>query len=150
MRIALISPPFIPVPPTNYGGTELFIGHLACGLKKLGHEVVVYSNGEATIPVERRWIYPKSEWPIKGEVYDSLKDINHTAWAVRDAALDADLIHLNNAPGRMSDLGQLLSEANVNIEYAYGGMSPTDPAGTLYLKVSDVDAARAVLEKLGV
>jgi glycosyltransferase involved in cell wall biosynthesis len=60
---------------------------------------VVYTNGEATVAVERRWIYPKSEWPIKGEVYDSLKDINHTAWAVRDAAPDCDLIHLNNAPG---------------------------------------------------
>ena len=99
MRIALIAPPFIPVPPTNYGGTELFIGELALGLKALGHEVVVYSNGESTVPVERRWIYPASEWPIKGEVYDSLKDINHTAWAIRDAAPDCDLIHLNNAPG---------------------------------------------------
>lgn len=99
MRIALIAPPFIPVPPTNYGGTELFIGHLAVGLKKLGHDVVVYTNGEATIPVERRWLYPKSEWPIKGEVYDSMKDMNHTAWAVRDAAPECDLIHLNNAPG---------------------------------------------------
>ncbi len=99
MRIALIAPPFIPVPPKNYGGTELFIAHLALGLTKLGHDVVVYSNGEATIPVERRWIYPKSEWPIKGEVYDSLKDINHTAWAVRDASPETDLIHLNNAPG---------------------------------------------------
>ncbi len=99
MRIALIAPPFIPVPPTNYGGTELFIGHLALGLKKMGHDVVVYTNGEATIPVERRWLYPKSEWPIKGEVFDSMKDMNHTAWAVRDAAPDADLIHLNNAPG---------------------------------------------------
>jgi glycosyltransferase involved in cell wall biosynthesis len=99
MRIALIAPPFIPVPPNNYGGTELFIGNLAVGLKALGHEVVVYTNGEATVPVERRWIYEKSEWPIKGEVHDSLKDMNHTAWAISGAASDCDLIHLNNAPG---------------------------------------------------
>src|SRR5512146_1542143 len=99
MRIALIAPPFIPVPPKNYGGTELFIGYLANGLKKLGHSVVVYTNGEATVPVERRWLYPRSEWPIKGEVYDSLKDINHTAWSIRDASSHTDLIHLNNAPG---------------------------------------------------
>ena len=98
MRIGLIAPPFIPVPPTNYGGTELFIGHLAVGLKKLGHEVVVYANGESTVPVERRFLYPTAEWPIKGEVHGSLKDFNHSAWAVADAR-DCDVLHFNNAPG---------------------------------------------------
>ena len=29
MRVALIAPPFIPVPPKVYGGTELFIAELA-------------------------------------------------------------------------------------------------------------------------
>jgi glycosyltransferase involved in cell wall biosynthesis len=99
MRIALIAPPFIPVPPLNYGGTELFIAHLAVGLKNLGHDVVVYANGESTVPVERRSIYPASEWPIKGEVHGNLKDINHSAWAIADARQHCDLVHLNNAPG---------------------------------------------------
>ena len=29
LKIALIAPPFIAVPPENYGGTELFVAHLA-------------------------------------------------------------------------------------------------------------------------
>ena len=29
MKIALIAPPFVPVPPKEYGGSELFIAHLA-------------------------------------------------------------------------------------------------------------------------
>ena len=29
MRIGIIAPPFIPVPPQEYGGTELFIADLA-------------------------------------------------------------------------------------------------------------------------
>ncbi len=99
MRVALIAPPFISVPPKDYGGTELFVAHLALGLKQLGIEVIVYSNGESTADVERRWIYPHGQWPIKGEVFDSLKDLNHTAWAVRDAQNCCDVIHLNNAPG---------------------------------------------------
>ncbi len=99
MRIALIAPPFISVPPKKYGGTELFIANLAVGLKALGHDVVAYTNGESTVPVERRSLYPRSQWPIQGEVHDSLKDINHTAWAIADARRDCDLIHLNNAPG---------------------------------------------------
>ncbi len=98
MRIALIAPPFIPVPPTKYGGTELFIAQLAEGLTKLGADVVVYANGESTVGAELRWIYEKSLWPIDGEVYASLLDTNHTSWAVHDAAKDCDIIHVNNVP----------------------------------------------------
>lgn len=99
MRIALIAPPFISVPPQRYGGTELFVAQLAVGLKRLGHDPVVYANGESQIPVEVRWIYPTCEWPITGEVHAHLKDINHTGWAIADARRDCDVLHLNNAPG---------------------------------------------------
>lgn len=100
MRVALIAPPFISVPPKVYGGTELFIAQLAAGLDQLGTDVVVYTNGESTVPVEKRWLYEGCQWPIKGEVHDNLKDINHTSWAIVDAVHhDCDIIHLNNAPG---------------------------------------------------
>jgi glycosyltransferase involved in cell wall biosynthesis len=99
MRIALVAPPFISVPPKEYGGTELFIAQLAEALAKLGHDVIVYTNGESTVAVEKRWLYPQGEWPIQGEIYDNLKDLNHTAWAVRDALETCDIIHLNNASG---------------------------------------------------
>src|ERR1700692_4423608 len=99
MRIALIAPPFISVPPKKYGGTELFICQLAEGLTRLGIDVVVYANGESTVKAELRWLYPKDDWPIDGEMYSSLKDLNHTSWAVSDCLHDADVIHLNNAPG---------------------------------------------------
>jgi glycosyltransferase involved in cell wall biosynthesis len=99
MRIAIVAPPFICVPPQHYGGTELFIAQLAEGLSERGIDVVVYTNGESTVGVERRWLYREPQWPIKGEVYDNLKDMNHTAWSVYDASRDCDVIHLNNVPG---------------------------------------------------
>jgi len=100
MRIALIAPPFIPVPPVEYGGTELFVANLALKLKERGADVVVYTNGASTVEVEKRWIYADPEWPLRGDIYDNLKDIAHTSWAIQDAARDAcDIIHLNNAPG---------------------------------------------------
>jgi glycosyltransferase involved in cell wall biosynthesis len=82
-----------------YGGTELFIAHLALGLKEKGFEVVVYTNGESTVEVEKRWLYRTPQWPIEGQVYDNLKDFNHTAWSIADAAKSCDIIHLNNLPG---------------------------------------------------
>jgi len=99
MRVALIAPPFIPVPPKVYGGTELFLAELAKGLKELGEEPIVYANGESTVDVEVRSIYDESEWPLKSDIFGSLKDINHTAWAVQDALSCCDVVHLNNAPG---------------------------------------------------
>ncbi len=99
MRIALIASPFISVPPKKYGGTELFISQLAEGLTRLGIDVVVYANGESTVAAELRWLYAKDDWPIEGELYSSLKDLNHTSWAVSDCWRDANVIHLNNAPG---------------------------------------------------
>ena len=101
MRVALVSPPFLPVPPQRYGGTELFIAQLAEGLKNAGIEVVVYTNGESTVGVETRWLYEQSQWPISGEVFDNLKDFNHSSWAIADAAHDCDIIHLHNVSGLM-------------------------------------------------
>lgn len=98
MRVALIAPPFISVPPRKYGGTEFFIAQLAEGLKKQGIEVVVYANGESTVEAEVRWLYAKSQWPIEGEIFANLADINHSSWAIRDATQHCDLIHVNNVP----------------------------------------------------
>jgi glycosyltransferase involved in cell wall biosynthesis len=99
MRIALIASPFISVPPKRYGGTELFISQLADGLTRQGIDVVVYTNGESTVNAEVRWLYAKDDWPIDGELYASLKDLNHTSWAINDCWREVDIIHLNNAPG---------------------------------------------------
>ncbi len=96
MKIALIAPPFIAVPPADYGGTELFVAHLAEGLSQLGLEVVVYANGESTVNTERRWIYERSDWPIKNPSHALIKSLNHEAWAVREAAGDCDVIHLQS------------------------------------------------------
>ncbi|MGH9524325.1 MAG: glycosyltransferase family 4 protein [Terriglobales bacterium] len=120
MRIALIAPPFISVPPQRYGGTELFVAQLATGLKDLGHEPIVYTNGESTIAVECRWIYPHCEWPIDGEIHAHLKDINHTSWAIADARRDCDLIHLNNAPG-------LAHSRTVDLPMVYTIHHPVEP-----------------------
>lgn len=99
MRVAIVAPPFISVPPRRYGGTELFIAQLAAGLRKADVNVVVYTNGESTLDAETRWLFPTSQWPIAGEVYDNLKDLNHTTWAIEDASRTCDVIHINNAPG---------------------------------------------------
>lgn len=98
MRIGLVAPPFICVPPRKYGGTELFVAHLAEGIQRAGHNVVVYTVGDSEVKVERRWIYEHCEWPLRSDLAVQLKDLAHTAWAVQDAAEDCDVLHVQNAP----------------------------------------------------
>ena len=98
MRIALIVSPFISVPPTRYGGTELFIALLAEGLEKRGIEAVVYCNGESTVNAEKRSYYPRAEWPLSTETSGMLKELDHVSWSIEEAAKTCDLIHINSAP----------------------------------------------------
>ncbi|NKX51804.1 glycosyltransferase family 4 protein [Arthrobacter deserti] len=53
MRIGLVAPPWIPVPPPAYGGTELVVDLLARGLAGAGHEVLLAAPADSTCPVPR-------------------------------------------------------------------------------------------------
>jgi glycosyltransferase involved in cell wall biosynthesis len=99
MRIGLIGPPFIEIPPRRYGGTELFIAHLARELHSRGHDVTVYGNGESRLPCRVKWRYEHAEWPLIDPVRPQLKNTDHTGWAIRDAASSVDVIHLNDIVG---------------------------------------------------
>ena len=53
MRIGLIAPPWIPVPPAAYGGTESVIDRLARGLLRAGHDVLLAAAANSTCPVRQ-------------------------------------------------------------------------------------------------
>jgi len=73
MRVALIAPPFLPVPPRKYGGTDLFIAQLAeaCGE---GRRCRGVHDSEWTVGVGTRWFY-KDAMADQSEVFDNLKDM---------------------------------------------------------------------------
>ena len=64
MRIGLIVPPFLAVPPSRYGGTELVVDALARGLRQLGHDVRLFTVGESTCPVPTAWWYEHTVEPM--------------------------------------------------------------------------------------
>ena len=59
MRIAIVAPPWLPVPPMVYGGTELVLDGLARHLAKQGHDVLLDATGDSTCPVDRAWTYER-------------------------------------------------------------------------------------------
>ncbi|HEY3886043.1 MAG TPA: glycosyltransferase family 4 protein [Vicinamibacterales bacterium] len=99
MRIGIIAPPFIEVPPRRYGGTELFVGNLARELHARGHDLTVYANGDSCLPCRVKARYAHAEWPLDDAVTPHLKNADHTSWAMYEAACTADVIHLNDVVG---------------------------------------------------
>jgi glycosyltransferase involved in cell wall biosynthesis len=98
MRIALLAPPFIPIPPPAYGGTELFIAQLAEALVDLGHQVTVFANGDSTVRCRVRWTFPHKAWPPRHGDAWNLKNLDHSAWAMQEASTEPfDLVHVNDA-----------------------------------------------------
>ena len=51
MRIGIIAPPWIPVPPPAYGGTEAVLDTLARGLQDAGHDVLLFASADSTCAV---------------------------------------------------------------------------------------------------
>jgi glycosyltransferase involved in cell wall biosynthesis len=56
MKIGIIAPPWVPVPPPAYGGTEAVVDRLARGLAATGHDLLLWTTGDATCPVPRAHI----------------------------------------------------------------------------------------------
>jgi len=94
MRIGLIAPPWVPVPPPGYGGTEAVVDNLARGLTELGHDVRLFTVGESTCPVRRDWLYPAAVQPMG----TSVEEAAHVL-AAYQALADVDLIHDHTALG---------------------------------------------------
>jgi len=95
LRIALVSTPFVSVPPKGYGGTELVVAELAKALTERGVEVVVYATGDSDLPgIEVRSYFPAAQWPPDRDI-----ERVHSTWSLRDAARDPcgfDVIHVHS------------------------------------------------------
>lgn len=88
LRIALVSPPWLPVPPPAYGGIESVIDQLARGLQAEGHEVLLFATGDSSCPVPRAWLYDEPD-PRLGSAVVELRHIIDAYEVVRDL----DLVH---------------------------------------------------------
>ena len=91
MRIGLIAPPWVPVPPPAYGGTESVVDRLARGLALAGHDVLLAASGNSTCPVPR---VPGTDVaaPCAPVCGDTLSELRHVVLGYA-AMTDRDVIH---------------------------------------------------------
>jgi glycosyltransferase involved in cell wall biosynthesis len=94
MRIALISTPFLAVPPRLYGGTELIVHELVEGLIQRGHDVHLFATGDSRTAAQLSFLYPEAHWPP-----ETLADLNHASWAIREVTEHGpfDIVHAHSA-----------------------------------------------------
>jgi glycosyltransferase involved in cell wall biosynthesis len=60
VRIAVIAPPWVPVPPPAYGGTEAVIDGLTRSLAEAGHDVFLFATGDSPIDVPLGFTYAEA------------------------------------------------------------------------------------------
>ncbi len=94
MRIAIIAPLEIRVPPVGYGGTELIVSHLTEELVRRGHDVTLFASGDS---VTNAKLVPGSSHFLRGSNLN--KPALGLANVVRcfDSADEFDIIH-NHTP----------------------------------------------------
>jgi glycosyltransferase involved in cell wall biosynthesis len=95
MRIGLVAPPWTPVPPSLYGGIELVVDELARGFQAAGHDVTLFTTGDSTCPVPRRWVLEEAEG---GRIGMGVPELRHVI-AARDALEDCDIVHDHTLAG---------------------------------------------------
>ena len=89
MRIAVIAPPWAPVPPHLYGGIELVVDLLATGFHRAGHDVLLYTTGDSTSEAPMASILPLSEGRRIGMAVPELRHVMHAYEAVQGF----DIVH---------------------------------------------------------
>jgi glycosyltransferase involved in cell wall biosynthesis len=105
MRVAVIAPPWYPVPPTGYGGIEWVVSLLADGLTERGHQVTLFAppGSETGARLEP----PLGKVPPEELIGDPWYEAAHTVSAY-DRGGEFDILHDHSGPvgvsiGAMSD-----------------------------------------------
>ncbi len=89
LRIGLIAPPWVPVPPTTYGGTELVVDTLARGLAAQGHDVRLVATADSTCPVPLLSVFDTAPRPMN----TTAEELRHVQGAYDALAGEVDVIH---------------------------------------------------------
>jgi glycosyltransferase involved in cell wall biosynthesis len=96
VRIALIAPPYLTVPPQGYGGIEQVVALLANGLSACGHEVTLYASDGSDTAADLA--PPLEEAPGPGALGDEFHGLAHALRSYEDGA-SFDIIHDHTVAG---------------------------------------------------
>jgi glycosyltransferase involved in cell wall biosynthesis len=119
LRIAVLAPPWFPVPPARYGGTEAVVNLLVEGLVAEGHDVTLFATGDSTSSANLVSYFGRSRPDSLGQTQaDMLQALSCIAEADRfdvvsdhTGALGLSLSNLTSTPFLNTVHGALAGEA---------------------------------------
>ncbi len=82
LRIGIVAPPVLPIPPRGYAGTERVIACLVDELCRRGHDVTLFGAGDSEVECELVAVTPASLWSAgyRGDVSCHLELAVAVAW----------------------------------------------------------------------
>ena len=89
MRVAMIAPPWFPVPPTAYGGTEAVVALLADGLVHRGVDVTLFASGDSRTRARLEFVHATARSVDIGQMAAELEHV----LACLGSGDEFDLIH---------------------------------------------------------
>ena len=92
MKIAQIAPPWISIPPQNYGGTETIVAFIVEELVAQGHDVTLFASGDSSTSAKLVSFYPRSLLSEGVPWQAHLKAYFHLAKSLEQAG-DFDVVH---------------------------------------------------------
>ena len=125
MRIAILAPPWFPVPPSGYGGIEWVVSLLADALADAGHDVTMFASGDSRTKARLDYVFAEAPRRLIGrsqpellhvlsayaeaDEFDVINDHTGMLGAVLGAAVDTPVVHtvhgpLDGEPGRVYEL----------------------------------------------
>ena len=93
MKIAVVSTPWLSVPPKGYGGTERVVNYLTEGLVKCGHDVTLYATGDSHTSASLNYYYKKALGNDKNLKLDPLYMLDHIDYFFKEVNKDFDIVH---------------------------------------------------------
>ena len=122
MKILQIAPPWIGIPPKNYGGTEWIIANLINQLHKQGHEVTLFGTANSHTPDKLKYVYDTglfeqndAEWSLMQPAL-ALPALVHYDQAFKEAESGGyDVVHAHLSAG--TDLMKLKFLAELKVPY---------------------------------
>ncbi len=87
LRVAMLAPPWIPVPPPGYGGVESVVGVLTEALVRRGHAVTLFCAPGSRSSAQ---VVPLLEEAHPEEIERSLYEVDHVARAFEEIELAAE------------------------------------------------------------
>jgi glycosyltransferase involved in cell wall biosynthesis len=99
VKVAIVSSPYVPVPPVKYGGTEKVIYYLIKGLKEAGHEPVLIGPGDSKVDAEvipivkKALFFPKDKRRLPTFNQKIRKIERDTKKLLKEIQSEVDVIH---------------------------------------------------------